>query len=296
MSVYSDTKGYCRWQLNIGGGPFFDKGYRSELPVPRPRGFFPGSYKGRCRGRAWPIGANLTVGTLPWRTHSCVPRRDSSRRLAAAQRVGTSADTARKSACATSGAHLVCVLGVKLALMGHARPEALRHNFTPSRYRYPVAGNLGDRVRPAVARRFSCSMLWSGQGGDCPVQDLSGLPHLAHGAVSDQQDFVHSDGCFVAQHGVFRNPQTVERRSQRAQTAENRLVFERRHNPSAQRSGHQNRSRVGDDKTCPSGQQCPHTGPKRSEFAPIPGLSIRTVMGDNLLFRMTFLCHHREFA
>ncbi len=38
-----------------------------------------------------------------WRTHSCVPRRDSSRRLATAQRAGTSAGTARKSACATPG-------------------------------------------------------------------------------------------------------------------------------------------------------------------------------------------------
>jgi hypothetical protein len=44
---------------------------------------------------------------MTWRTHSCVPRRDSSRRLVLnlynrqTRRVETSLDTARKSACAT---------------------------------------------------------------------------------------------------------------------------------------------------------------------------------------------------
>src|SRR5437879_13698046 len=44
--------------------------------------------------------------STPWRTHSCVPRRDSSRRLLVnfdqpRQSVETSLDAARKSACAT---------------------------------------------------------------------------------------------------------------------------------------------------------------------------------------------------
>src|SRR5438132_13551556 len=44
--------------------------------------------------------------STPWRTHSCVPRRDSSRRLLVnfdqpRQSVETSLDSARKTACAT---------------------------------------------------------------------------------------------------------------------------------------------------------------------------------------------------
>ncbi|MGO9617719.1 MAG: hypothetical protein ACLP6W_15060, partial [Bryobacteraceae bacterium] len=69
---------------------------------------------GRKNGRA-----------TPWRTHSCVPRRHSCRRLASRARAGVekSLDTARTSACATSngrvarrGSALLAVLWLSAAL------------------------------------------------------------------------------------------------------------------------------------------------------------------------------------
>src|SRR5579872_252596 len=119
--------------------------------------------------------------------------------------------------------------------------------------------------------------------GMCAVDDVLYLSHLCGRSMSEQQELICLERCFVFHNAVFWNPYAVKSGSQNTQTSHNHRAFQCSYNPCNQWSGHQD---WADTRNCEKGradQKSPKAAPECAVLAPILHAIASIVVADDLL-------------